>query len=92
MMAVDFSGVTALAAQIKALQDAAAQATDPTVKAMLMSQAQVAQTQLAANLTHMQSQADASSNLLDSLGLFQTLTTAVGQAAPSIISLFTKKS
>lgn len=89
-MSVDFSQVTALAAQIKALQDAANTATDPTVKAMLNSQAQVAQTQLAANLTHMQSQADASSNLLDTMGLFSTLTNAVGSAAPSIIALFKK--
>lgn len=89
-MAVDFSSVTTLAAQIKALQDAATAATDPTVKAMLNSQAQVAQTQLSATLTHMQAQADASSNMLDTMGLFSTLTSAVGSAAPSIIALFKK--
>lgn len=89
-MSVDFSSVTSLAAQVQALQTAASAATDPTVKAMLTSQAQVAQTQLAANLTHMQAQADASSNMLDTMGLFSTLTSAVGSAAPSIIALFKK--
>lgn len=90
MASIDLSSVTSLAAQIKALQDASAAATDPTVKAMLLSQASVAQTQLAAELTHMQSQADASSNLLDTMNLFSTLTNAVGSAAPSIIALFKK--
>jgi hypothetical protein len=86
-MSVDFTTVTSLTSQIKALQDQAAQATDPTVKAILNSQANVAASQLTADLQHMQAQSDASSNLLSTMGLFATLTSVVGGAAPSIIAL-----
>ena len=86
-MAMDFSAVTGLTTQIKALQDASAAASDPTVKALLNSQATVAAAQLNAELTHMQAQSEASSNLLSEMGLFATLTSVVGGAAPSIIAL-----
>ena len=86
-MAIDFSTVTGLTTQIKALQDQAAVTSDPTVKAILNSQGAVAAAQLTAELTHMQAQSDASSNLLSTMGLFATLTSVVGGAAPSIIAL-----
>ena len=84
-MAIDFTSVTNLTASIKAYQDAGAASTDPTVKALMASQASVASAQLTAELTHMQAQSDASSNMLNTMGLFATLTNAVGTAAPMIV-------
>ena len=86
-MAIDLSTTVNYTTQISALQAQEATATDPTIKAFLASQINVLQAQLTAEVTHLQAQADASSNLLNTLGLFSTLTSAVGNAAPSIISL-----
>ena len=86
-MAIDFTSVTNLTASIKAYQDAGAATTDPTVKALMASQASVASAQLTAELNHMQAQSDASSNMLNTMGLFATLTSAVGSAAPMIVGL-----
>jgi len=87
-MAIDLTTIVGYTTQLNALQQQAMTATDPTVKAFLNSQIAIVGAQLTAEAAHQQSQADASSNMLSSLGLFQTLTSAVGNAAPSIISLF----
>ena len=89
-MAVDPSVIVGYTVQLNALQTQLASATDPTVKAFLQSQIGMVASQLTAEAQHQQAQADASSNLLNGLGLFSTLTNAVGTAAPSIISLFKK--
>jgi hypothetical protein len=89
-MAVDLSQITQLTSQVKALQDAASQTSDPSTKALLNAQAQVAEAQLQAAAAHAQAQADASSNVLDNLALWSTLTGVVGGAAPSIVALFKK--
>ena len=89
-MAVDPSVIVGYTVQLNALQTQLATATDPTVKAFLQSQIGMVSSQLSAEAQHQQAQADASSNLLNGLGLFTTLTSAVGGAAPSIIALFHK--
>lgn len=89
-MAVDLSTITGLTVQISALQTQAATATDPSVKALLQAQIGMLSAQLAAEAQHAQAQADASNNLLNGLGLFATLSSTVGSAAPSIIALFRK--
>ena len=76
--------------QLNSLQQQLALTTDPTVKAFLQSQITMISAQLSAEAAHQQAQADASSNMLNSLGLFATLTNAVGTAAPSILALFGK--
>lgn len=87
-MAVDLSPLTELTVQINSWQRQLATVTDPSTKAMIQSQLVVLQDQLANTAQHMQAQVDASNNILTSLGLFATLTSVVGNAAPSIISLF----
>jgi hypothetical protein len=87
-MAVDLSNIVALTNQISSLQQQVTVVTDPTVKALLQSQIAVATSQLNAEAIHTQAQVDASSNALNTLGLFTTLTQAVGAGAPAIISLF----
>ena len=89
-MAVDPSVIVGYTVQLNALQTQLATATDPTIKAFLQSQVATVSAQLSAEAQHQQSQADASSNMLASLGLFATLTNAVGNAAPSIIGRFAK--
>jgi hypothetical protein len=89
-MAIDLSAITGYTVQLNALQAQASSATDPAVKAMLNSQIAVVTAQLSGEAQHQQSQLDASNNTLNTLGLFSTLTAAVGNAAPTIISLFTK--
>ena len=86
-MAIDFTAVTSLTSQIKAYQDQIAVATDPTVKALLTSESAVASAQLNAELTHMQAQSDASSNMINTMGLFATLSQVAGTAAPMIVGL-----
>ena len=90
MASVDLSNIVQLTNQISALQQQANAAADPTVKALLNTQIAVASAQLQAEAAHTQSQIDASNNILDSLGLFSTLSNTVGTMAPSIISLFKK--
>ena len=87
-MPVDPSVIVGYTVQLNALQQQLAVATDPTIKAFLQSQVSMISAQLTAEASHPQAQADASSNMLDSLGLFATLTGVVGNAAPSIIALF----
>jgi hypothetical protein len=89
-MAVDLSLITGYTVQLAALNSQAATATDPTVKALLAAQIATVTAQLSGEAQHQQSQLDASNNTLNTLGLFSTLTAAVGTAAPTIISLFTK--
>ena len=87
-MSVDLSGIVDLTAQLTALQQAASSTVDPSAKAILQAQISIISAQLSAKAQHAQAQADASSNILENLGLFSTLTTAVGANAPSIIALF----
>jgi hypothetical protein len=88
MSTVDLSLITGYTVQLAALQSQAATATDPTVKAMLNSQITTVTAQLAGEAQHQQSQVDASNSTLNALGLFSTLTSAVGTAAPTILALF----
>jgi hypothetical protein len=87
-MAIDLTTIVGYTTQLNVLQQQEATATDPTVKAFLNAQIATVTAQLTSEATHQQNQADASSNMLTSLGLFSTLTTAVGSAAPAIIGLF----
>jgi hypothetical protein len=87
-MSIDPSVLVGYTVQLSSLQQQAATVTDPTVKAFLNSQIATVTAQLSAEAQHQQSQADASSNLLNGLGLMTTLTQVVGTAAPSIIGLF----
>lgn len=89
-MAIDLSTLTSLTVQIDALNKQLPLMTDPGAKSLVQAQVIMLQAQLASEAQHMQAQADASSNLLDGLGLFQSLTTLVGNSAPTIISLFKK--
>lgn len=88
MSTVDLSSIVSLTQQLNTVQQLAQSATDPTVKAMLNAQIAQLSAQLAATASHAQAQADASSNIMNSLGLFATLSQTVGTMAPSIISLF----
>lgn len=90
MSTIDLSGITSLTVQINALQTAKAQVTDPNAKALIDAQIAMYSAQLSAAAQHAQSQSDAQGNILDSLGLFSTLTAAVGSGAPAIIALFKK--
>ena len=87
-MSIDPSVLVGYTVQLSSLQQQVATVTDPTVKAFLNSQIATVTAQLSAEAQHQQSQADASSNLLNGLGLMTTLTQVVGTAAPSIIGLF----
>ena len=89
-MAVDPSVIVGYTVQLNALQAAETTTADPAAKALLQAQISTVTAQLSAEAQHQQAQTDASSNLLNGLGLFSTLTNAVGSAAPSIISLFKK--
>lgn len=80
--------IVSLTTQINALQTAMNQTTDPAAKAIISAQLAVLTAQLSAEAQHQQSQADASANLLNGLGLFATLTSVVGNGAPSILALF----
>ena len=87
-MAIDLSSIAGLTVQINALQTSAASITDPGAKALVNAQISMLTAQLTAEVQHAQAQADASSNMLNGLGLFATLSQTVGAAAPSIIGLF----
>ena len=87
-MSVDLTNLVSLTGQLQATQTAVASATDPTVKAMLSAQVALLSSQIANEAAHTQSQIDASNNTLNALGLFSTLTSAVGGAAPAILALF----
>jgi hypothetical protein len=89
-MSVDLTTLVSLSGQLQATQAQANSATDPTVKAMLSAQVAMLSAQINTEATHTQSQIDASNNALNTLGLFSTLTSAVGTAAPSILALFGK--
>ena len=89
-MAVDPSVIVGYTVQLSSLQSQINATTDPTVKAFLQSQISTVSAQLAAEAQHQQAQADASSTIMNSLGLFATLSNAVGTAAPSILALFKK--
>ena len=89
-MAVDPSVIVGYTVQLSALQSQLAAATDPTVKSFLQAQIATISAQLSAEAQHQQAQADASSTIMSSLGLFATLSNAVGTAAPSILALFEK--
>jgi hypothetical protein len=80
--------IVSLTTQIDALQKSLAMTTDPSAKAFIQAQIAVYTAQLSAEAQHQQTQADASANLLNGLGLFATLTGVVGNQAPSIINLF----
>lgn len=87
-MAIDLSSIAGITVQINSLQSTMNGITDPGAKALISAQISMLTAQLTAEVNHAQAQADASSNMLSSLGLFSTLTQAVGNAAPSIIGLF----
>jgi len=89
-MSVDTDTLVTLTVQIDALQQQLAAATDPAVKSYLTAQIAVLSAQLKATAQHAQSQSDASSNMLNALGLFGTLSNTVGTLAPSILGLFKK--
>lgn len=88
MANTDLSTITTLTIQLSAVQAAANAATDPGAKAMLSAQATMIAAQLSAEAQHQQAQTDASANLLNGLGLFATLSSTLGAAAPTILSLF----
>lgn len=87
MATVDLTSIVSLTGQIANLQGQLTAATDPTLKLLLQSQIASLTAQLSSEAQHAQAQSDASSNLLNTLGLFTTLTNTVGTLAPSIISL-----
>jgi len=87
-MSVDLDAITTLTAQLASAQAAAAQATDPTVRALLQAQVSQLSAQLVTVSQHAQARADSSSDMLNNLGLFSTLQSAVGGLAPTIIGLF----
>jgi FlxA-like protein len=88
MSTIDLSKITGLTVQISSLNAAKAAMTDPAARSLIDAQISMLSAQLAAEAQHAQSQSDAQSNILDNLGLFSTLTAAVGSNAPSIIALF----
>jgi hypothetical protein len=88
MSTIDLSTITGLTVQINALQQSKNSVTDPAAKALLDAQIAMLSAQLSAAAQHAQAQSDAQSNILDNLGLFATLSSTVGNAAPSIIALF----
>jgi hypothetical protein len=88
MSTIDLSKITGLTVQINSLNQAKAAMTDPAAKSLIDAQITMLSAQLSAEAQHAQSQSDAQSNILDNLGLFSTLTAAVGSSAPSIIALF----
>lgn len=90
MATIDMNSIVQSTAKIKALNDVLASTTDPSAKAYIQSQIAVETAAMTANAQHMQSQADASANILDGLGLFATLSSLVGNQAPSLIALFRK--
>lgn len=90
MSAIDLSKITGLTVQINSLQTAKNSMTDPNAKSLIDAQIAMLSAQLSAEAQHAQAQSDAQSNILDNLGLFATLSSTVGQAAPSIIALFKK--
>ena len=87
-MAVDLTVITGLTVQINSVRGQISAATDPTVKAILSNQLETLEAQLSAEATHQQAQLDASNNIMSSLGLFSTLTSVVGNSAPTILTLF----
>ena len=89
-MAIDLSTITGLTVQINALQQQVSVTTDPSAKAYLQAQIAMLNAQLSAEAQHMQTQADASNNLLNNLGLFATLQSSVGALAPTILAMFKK--
>ena len=89
-MAVDLSKITGLTVQIAALQQQLPTITDPGAKALVGAQVAMLSAQLSAEAQHAQALADSSNNILNSLGIFSTLTGLVGGTAPSIIALFKK--
>ncbi len=88
MATSDLDTITTLTVQIGALQAQADKTTDPSAKALIVAQIGMLTAQLSATAQHAQSQADASANLLNGLGLFSTLSSTVGTLAPTILSLF----
>ncbi len=86
-MSIDLSNLVGYTQQISSLQDQMSKATDPTLKLILQSQITTLSSQMTTEATHLQAQSDASSNLLNGLGLFSTLTSTIGSAAPAIIAL-----
>lgn len=93
MAQVDLTSIAQLTAQLQALNSQIAATSDPTVKALLQSQAAVVTGQINAAAVHAQNQVDATNNLLDGLGLFSTLNQVLAGSAssiPSIIALFKK--
>jgi hypothetical protein len=88
MSTIDLSSIAGLTVQINALQQSMGTVTDPGAKALIGAQITMLSAQLTAEVQHAQAQADASSNMLNSLGLFATLSQTVGAAAPAIIGLF----
>ena len=86
-MAIDLSNLVGYTQQISSLNDQMGRATDPTLKLILQSQITTLQSQMTMEASHLQAQSDASSNLLNGLGLFSTLTSTIGAAAPGIIAL-----
>ena len=87
-MAIDLTHISSLTVQINALQTAVASTADPGAKALIQAQITMLSAELTSEVGHAQAQADASSNMLNGLGMFATLTSVVGGAAPSIIGLF----
>jgi len=92
MSTVDLSGIAMQTAQLKGLQDAMAQATDPIVKQMLQSQVTALSSQISAGIAHAQAQQEAASNLIDGLNLFSTLQNLAGglPGVTTIVNLFRK--
>lgn len=93
MSQINLDQITQLTAQLQALNSQISVTTDPTVKALLQSQANVITQQLQAAAAHAQANVDSTNNLLDGLGLFATLNSALGgmaQNLPNILSLFKK--
>lgn len=90
MASVDLSPITNLASQIKALRMTAATSTDQTVKALLTAQADAYESQMMAAAEHAQAQVESQQNVLSALDLHDTIT-AIGSAAPTILSLFIKR-
>lgn len=90
---VDISQIAALTAQLASLNAQMSTTTDATVKALLQAQANMLTAQIQSIAQHAQAQIDASNNLLNGLGLFETLNQVLAGSAtqiPSILSLFKK--
>jgi len=90
-MATDsMAEIVRLTTQINALQQVMSTTTEPAAKSIISAQLAVLTAQLTSTAQHAQAQIDNSNSIIENLGLFSTLSSLVGQSAPSIIAMIRK--